>query len=86
MLIGLSERNESTTSRMARLGIPMLLVGLGVVTLGFRMSRMLDSGSTSLWVFPINEFLCGVFLGLGSVLVGGSIVFNVVGARYRNRS
>ncbi len=83
MLIRLMDRRSISKGRMAQLGISTLLIGLGVVTLGTRMNRMLDSGSTSFLGVPLSEFLSCAILGFGCVLLGASIVLNVLGARSR---
>ena len=68
---------------MTRFGIPILLLGMFVVTVGIQMNRAFDNGSNTFFGVPLNEMVCVVVPAVGSVLMGMSIVFNVVGIRER---
>jgi len=65
------------------IGVVTLLIGLFFVAVGNRMNRAFDSGSGYFFGVPLNETLCIAVLLAGSILIGMSIVFNVVGLRAR---
>ena len=83
MLWRLMKRCEQRQYDLTHIGIPVLLLGIFVVTVGTHMNRAFDSGSNAFFGVPLNEMVCVVVLVIGSVLMGMSIVFNVVGLRER---
>jgi hypothetical protein len=66
-----------------RIGVSTLLVALFLVTIGTQMNRAYDRGAESFFGVPLNEGVCIAVLIVGSILMGMSIVFNVVGLRER---
>lgn len=83
MLLMWMKKRGCEPREFTSVGMATMLVGVFVVALGLQINRAFDSGSESFFGVPLNETLCIVVPLVGSVLMGVSIVFNVVGLRAR---
>ncbi len=77
----------NTAQKMIGLGQALLVFGLVLLALGVLTMNIIDGNlmtdyfNAENWDTRLNNFLSGLSLGLGSVLMGLSIVLNVQGIK-----